>query len=260
MVADEGPPVAEGEPPSNDRLLLAMRTATESGDPDARKTIYEAFGEGTVIVPIRDGQGAQPEVRAARVADGRLFLCAFTDAHALRGWAEGPVRWAAMLGRDLAAFAVESGVHSVALNPAGPFGGELGSHELRALAESDGFDVQAVDPGSGMTSMAVRSDAGYELRPSTGFPPELVEGVRRALAGRTDVVRAYPLEGTIATGKRSYTLGLTLAADAEGSTVAAAIGPRLPAGQPLDMVALDGQRAMTVATQVDPIWTSEGEA
>ena len=50
MVADEGPPVAEGEPPSND-------------------------------------------------------LCAFTDAHALRGWAEGLVRWAAMLGRDLAAFA-----------------------------------------------------------------------------------------------------------------------------------------------------------
>lgn len=212
-----------------------------------------------MIVPIRYGQGAEPEARAARLPDGRVFVFAFTDADALRSWAEGPIRWAAVRGPDLAAVAVESGAQCLALNPAGPFGGELNTAEVRALADTEGFDVHAVDPGSGLTSMAVRGDAGYELRPSTGFPSGLIEGVRRALEGCTDVVRAYPLESTIATGRRSYTVGLELAPEAAAPTVAAAICARLPAGQQLDVVALENPLREHLSAQVDPIWMSSND-
>jgi len=115
-------PAQVTDPPSNDRLLKAMRAATESGEPGGRRTIYEAFRESALIVPIRDGQGDAPEVCATRGEDGRVFVLAFTDAHALRKWAEGPVRWASMRGPDLASFVVASGAHSVVLNRQAPSG------------------------------------------------------------------------------------------------------------------------------------------
>ena len=259
MVAPDRPSEPNGEPPSNEPLLDAMRVATGSGDRSALKAIYEAFKKGSVIVPIRDPEGSGPNIRAARMADGRLLVPAFTDGGALGSWAEAPVRWAAIRGRELASFAIRSGAHGVVLNPAGPFGGELGAAELRAVAESEGFDLHSVDPRHGMTRMAIRGDAGYELQPAAGFPPELAEGVGRALGGRTDVLRAYPLESTVAGGQRSYTVGLELAPGADASSAAVAIGARLPAGRQVDVLPLAAGLVDYVGAHVDPIWTSEGE-
>ena len=253
--------VREGRTPFYRRgheLLAAMEAATEGGDAPVRAAIHDVFRDAVVIVPISDAQVAdEPEVRAVRREDGRLSVLAFTDAGALRNWTSDPVRWATVYGRSLASLAVERDVYSVALNPAGPYGGELITSELKALAESDGFDIRAVDPASGMASMSVRADAGYELQPSADFPSDLIEVARRALQGRTDVLRAYALEGKTEKVPRWYTVGVQLAPGAEGSAVAAAMGTRLPSGRRLDVLPLDPGLHESLAGKIDPFWVSE---
>ena len=87
--------------------------------------------------------------------------------------------------------------------------------ELKALAESQGFDVREIDPATGMASLIVRPGSELELRAASDFPSEVIEAVRSVLAGRTDVRRAFALQGTINSGRHSNTLGLELAPDAD---------------------------------------------
>jgi SseB protein N-terminal domain len=136
---------ATTDPPSNPELLAAMRVATESEKPEDRQGIYDAFRESVVIVPIRDGPQGEREVRAVQGNDGQPVVLAFTDPDALAASASGPVGWASMSGPDLAAFAVERGARAVALNPHGPYGGQLDLRELDALADSAALDLKGVD-------------------------------------------------------------------------------------------------------------------
>jgi len=198
-----------------------MRAASQHGDANPRRAIYDAFGDSALIVPILDGDEEPPRVRAVSTEEGRVVILAFTDSEALGAWAKEPVRWGSMRGRDLAPFAAENGVDSVVLNPAGPFGGELNAAELRTLAESAGLDVHDVDPSTGMASLEA----------------------------------AFPLEATIG-GKRSRTLGLLVDPDASVAEVAREIGAHLPADEQLDVLPLDTAMAQQIEGRVDPIWSS----
>lgn len=243
------------QPPSNPKLLAAMRAASQHGDANPRRAIYDAFGDSALIVPILDGDEEPPRVRAVSTEEGRVVILAFTDSEALGAWAKEPVRWGSMRGRDLAPFAAENGVDSVVLNPAGPFGGELNAAELRTLAESAGLDVHDVDPSTGMASLEVSDVSQVQLDPSAEFSPTLLAAVQQALSAAPGVRSAFPLEATIG-GKRSRTLGLLVDPDASVAEVAREIGAHLPADEQLDVLPLDTAMAQQIEGRVDPIWSS----
>lgn len=248
-----GTPEFRADPPSSRELLDAMRVATESGKPDDRQAIYEAFRGSVVIVPIRH----EHEVRAVRGNDGRPMVLAFTDLQALAAWASGPVSWASIRGPDLAWFAIEHGARAVVLNPGGPFGGELDFRELDALADSDALQLKGIDPSSGAVRMEVRDSSTFQLRPPSYVPGALVTALREALAKRDDVDRAFLLEAARA-GRPHLTLGLALAPGADPSEVVRAAGraaeAHLAANEPLDVLPLNEGLASSLAEKVEPLW------
>jgi SseB protein N-terminal domain/SseB protein C-terminal domain len=250
-------PELRADPPSGGELLDAMRVATESGKPEDRQAIYEAFRDSVVIVPIRDGREGEHEVRAVRGNDGRPVVLAFTDLQALAAWASGPVRWASIRGPDLARFAIEHGARAVVLNPGGPFGGELDFRELDALADSDALQLKGIDPSSGAVRMEVRDSSTFQLRPPSSVPGGLVAALRAALAKRDDVDRAFLLEAAGA-GRPHLTLGVALAPGADPSEVvraaARAAEAHLAADEPLDVLPLDEGHARSLAEKVEPLW------
>jgi hypothetical protein len=245
------------EPPSNPQLLAAMRGATESGKPEDRQGIYEAFRDSVVIVPIRHGPRGEHEVRAVRGNDGRPVVLAFTDPGAVAAWASGPVEWASMRGPDLASFAVDHGARAVVLNPNGPFAGELGFRELDALADSAALELKGVDAGSGAVRMEVRESSRIELRRPRAAPAGLVVALREALGRRANVERAYLLEAA-QPGRPHLTLGVALAPGADPSEVVGEVGrvarSRLAPDEPLDVLPLDDALAASLAANVEPLW------
>jgi SseB protein C-terminal domain/SseB protein N-terminal domain len=249
--------VSATAPPSNPSLLHAMRVATESGKPEDRQGIYDAFRQSVVIVPIRDGPEGEREVRAIRANDGRPVVPAFTDPRALAAWASGPISWGSMRGPDLAAIAVEHGARAVVLNPGGPFGGELDSREIDALADADSLRLKDIDPSSGAMRMEVRESSTIQLRAPSSVPAALVEALRETLAQRDDVDRAFLLEA-VATGRPHLTLAVKLATGADPSAVVKAAGraagAHLGEDDPFDVLPVDERHAESLAEKVEPIW------
>lgn len=247
----------QGEkPPSNPRLSTAMRQAAESGDPAARAGVLAELGDSALIVPIRDGQDGEPEVRAALSPGGEPLLLAFTEEEALRAWASGPVRWASIRGADLSAFAEANSAAGLALNPAGPHGGEVSREEIARLAELTALEPLETDEATGITTMSVRDGAKVRLRPLENPPEGLVAALRKALAGRDEVRRAFLLE-SVGPGGSHPVIGLRLDPDADPAATARALAPIVaaehPAAETVDVIPLDDELDARLREVTEPL-------
>ena len=189
----------------SNELLDAMRRASETGDPDARRAVSRAFARAEVLVPTRGADG-ESQVAAVEARDGSPVALAFTDVDAFANWAEGDSSWGSLRGSDLCALVLEQGGTAVIVNPHGPFGGQLGRRELKLVADAGALDLSSseLDPFSAkeFNVERVRDDEGLieikraadrrdeplprALIPSTFYGTELQQAALRELAA--DVV------------------------------------------------------------------------
>jgi hypothetical protein len=236
-----------------------MKDASERLDAGARGEIYRAFRASTLLVPIQTGDGGAIEVRAPKGAGGRPIVLAFTHEDALRAWVIATVQWATVTGPELAAFALEQDATGLALNPAGPFGGQFTRSELESLADTGGLQLEEIDDDSGVARLRVVDGSGIVLRGLPSPARGLERSIAAALDTRTDVVCAYLLESSVS-GDPRLALGLLLATEADAGQVAAALGAALKgqpaAGEVLDLYPLEGELLRHVASAVEPIWDS----
>lgn len=242
-----------GDAPQNPTLVAAMRRAAASGDGSDRQAIYAEFANSVLMVPIRNGSGGEPEVRAVRARDGRPLILGFTNAAALESWADGPVRWATIRGVELARFAVSAGARGLVLDPGSPFGGELSMAEITALSEADDLRLEEAGP---VTRLAVRENSHIELRRPREVPEGLRVVLRSVLARHQAVARAYVLESQVG-GRPHLTLGVLLGTgtDAPDSIVAALadeLAGDLPAHTTLDVMTLDDDPGHRLDSE--PVW------
>jgi hypothetical protein len=153
---------------------------------------------------------------AGHAADNSLVFLAFTDLDALRAWDPEVREWAVMIGRDLAAAALEWDAARVAVNPSGPAPGDVLPADLAWVASGEALRAGA----DGIESLR-------ELY--------LVED------GRT----GNPVVGMVVEPRSE--------AAAAAAVLGELVRPHVPAGEPLDLVVLDEARRAEVARLVDPI-------
>jgi hypothetical protein len=207
-------------------LLDALRHASETDDPGARRAVYRAFAQADVLVPT-DGE----QVIGAEAPDGTAVGLAFTDTDALSNWAEGDCRWGSLRGSDLCALVLERGGSGLVVNPHGPYGGRLGRRELELVADGGALDVERIDEDG--LALVVRDPSQIQLRAATTVPDRILDAATDAAAGVDGVVAVYVLE-VVGPSRTHLALGLELADDARWSEVAPALGGRLAKSLPPD--------------------------
>jgi hypothetical protein len=219
--------------PGNPALLSAMETATASGDVHDRRAVCTALAASIPVLPLRSAEpGAEAELLVLVDRDGSPLLPAFTDLDALAAWTQGDVAWTALPGVELCALGLERGAAGIVLNPAGPFPGKLDRRELQLVVDSDSLEA-AGPTGSCVERLVVRDPEAFTLRlPTRPVPDHVAAGVRRALAGRPEVVAGYLLERQTRAGVQ-LVLAVVPAADADwprlapelGTTISRALAP-----------------------------------
>jgi SseB protein N-terminal domain/SseB protein C-terminal domain len=235
-------------------LLDAMRRASETDDPDARRGIYRAFAQAEVLVPTRGADGGS-ELVAVEARDGSPVALAFTDVDAFANWAEADASWGSLRGSDLCALVLEQGGTAVIVNPHGPFGGQLGRRELELVADSGALDVEQVD--GAVATLAVRDPSQLELRPAASVPNRILDAVSDAARPIDGITSVYVIEVTGPSGTR-FALGVEHAADADWDHVAQALGRRLsehlPADDSLDLYALSPEQLAALERSAAPAY------
>lgn len=128
--------LGEPEPVRNPELIKLMRALSVRRDWDARRALYSALLDATMLVPI------DPEVLThdEPIEVDRLgkfpVIAAFTDIESLRMWQPRGAPYRAMAIRDLVPPAVARRVGSLLINPKGVVGGELYINELESLNDA----------------------------------------------------------------------------------------------------------------------------
>lgn len=233
-------------------LLDALRHASETDDPDARRAIYRAFAQAEVLVPT-DGT----QVVAAEGPDGSAVALAFTDTDALANWAEGECRWGALRGSDLCALVLERGGTGVIVNPHGPFGGQLGRRELELVADGGALDVERIDEDG--LSLVVRDPSQLHLRAATKVPDRILDATTEAAADVVGVSAIYVLE-VVGPSRTHLALGIELEDGVVWDDVAPALGGRLakqlPPDEYLDLYPLSPEQLAAVRESSAPAFRS----
>ena len=237
--------------PRNPRLLEAMRLAAERGDRAGLVAVLQLLRDAPLVVPtLHDPSSGEPRHRAIQTEDGPVFL-AFTDLGALRAWDPDVREWAVMVGRDLAAAALEWEAARVAVNPAGPDPGDVLPGDLAWVASGEAPpEAPGGPPPPDPSELRLRA-------PSEEPDPALVDALRAALSGIEALRELYLLEDG-RTG--TPVVGMLVEPRSEAAAAAAVLGelvrPHVPPGKPLDLVVLDEFRRAELADLVDPIGPS----
>ena len=124
-----------GEPPTNPRLLEAMRAAANHQDERTRQRLYAALVNATLLVPIDLQTVDEPPFGQLPLALTDGVYGAFTDWDALRQWAEEGHPFGLVHGTDFFMHVADQG-GSVRVNPSGSVGGELYPSEVVMMAEA----------------------------------------------------------------------------------------------------------------------------
>jgi hypothetical protein len=166
----------------------------------------------------------------------------------VRAWDPEVREWAVMVGRDLAAAALEWDAARVTVNPAGPDPGDVLPGDLARVASGEA-------PPEAPSGPPPPSPSELRLRaPSAQPEPALVEALRARLDGIEALRELYLIEDG-RTG--TPVVGMLVVPRSEASAAAAVLGelvrPHVPPGKPLDLVVLDDARRAEVAALVDPI-------
>jgi len=234
--------------PRNPRLLEAMRLAAERGDRAGLVAVLQLLRDAPLVVPtLHDPSSGEPRHRAIQTEDGPVFL-AFTDLGALRAWDPEVREWAVMVGKDLAAAALEWEAARVAVNPAGPDPGDVLPGDLAWVASGDAPpEAPGGPPPPDPSELRLRA-------PSEEPDPALVDALRAALDGVEALRELYLLEDG-RTG--TPVVGMLVEPRSEAAAAAAVLGelvrPHVPPGKPIDLVVLDEARHAELAALVDPI-------
>ena len=234
--------------PRNPRLLEAMRLAAERGDRAGLVAVLQLLRDAPLVVPtLHDPSSGEPRHRAIQTEDGPVFL-AFTDLGALRAWDPEVREWAVMVGKDLAAAALEWDAARVAVNPAGPDPGDVLPGDLAWVASGEAPpEAPGGPPPPDPSELRFRA-------PSEEPDPALVDALRAALEGVEALRELYLLEDG-RTG--TPVVGMLVEPRSEAAAAAAVLGelvrPHVPPGKPLDLVVLDEARHAELAALVDPI-------
>ena len=235
-------------------LLDALRHASETDDPDARRGIYRAFARAEVLVPTRTSAG-DGVVLAVEARDGSPVALAFTDVDALANWADGDCRWGSLRGSDLCALVLEQGGTAVIVNPHGPFGGQLGRRELELVADEGALDVEQLDDDA--AALIVRDPSQLQLRPASRVPDNILDAVSEAARAIGDVKAVYFLD-VAGPSRTQLAVGIEHAADADWDHVAQSFGRRLsetlPADEGLDLYPLSPDQLEALEQSTSPAY------
>jgi hypothetical protein len=234
--------------PRNPRLLEAMRLAAERGDRAGLVAVLQLLRDAPLVVPtLHDPSSGEPRHRAIQTEEGPVFL-AFTDLDALRAWDHEVREWAVMVGKDLAAAALEWDAARVTVNAAGPDPGDVLPGDLAWVAAGEA-------PPEAPGGAPPPDPSELRLRTPSGEPdPGLVEALRAGLDGIEALRELYLVEDG-RTG--TPVVGMLVEPRSEAAAVAAVLGemvrPHVPPGEPFDLVVLDDARRTELAELVDPI-------
>jgi len=255
--------------PTNPDLVRAMQTVASSDDAPARQTLYTAFLQSTLLVPINAAEGApatgwQPvegetnvDFVVAQDDQENFALFAFTDEDSLRAWKAEGSRFIALSAKNLFQIALDMDIATILINVAGPVvGGELTRWEFQALANG----VMPAEQGDeGAAQMTIPPGTRVAFGPLTQPASEtLVVTLKNALAAHPAIRGAHLFEMQVGDGEPQRVAGIEFEgepADAEIERVMNALGqaitPALGEDEFLDFMALGDEDAPPVTLDAE---------
>lgn len=179
----------------------AIRAALEDGfargDEASLVAFYDALLAGELLVAVGGGEAAFPVTLADGTASvlggvrgvaGEAVVAAFTGAEELDAWAGSGSARLTVAVVPLATALLDTGVHELSLNPAGPVGRRVGVVDLRQLAGG-------LAPRCGRASFGFEPRSGVAVGAPTVAPdPALVAALQAVCAHNSDVAAAYVVE------------------------------------------------------------------
>jgi len=247
--------------PKNPALEAAMTQVTSSDTSANRRRLYEELIRAILIVPAHGRIGRSGWRKLEKDTDlelvigeddeGKPTLPAFTSEEALGRWGEKVGSFVGLPGRELFRIAVDLKVRSVAINPAGPVGGQLLPGELRALAEGQVPEMS----GAFVETITVSKLGPLSFKAPKAAPPdEFLERVRDRCGSYPEVRRAYLFTADLGDGREHIMIGIEFArmmkqAEAKGvfKELGSAIGPVIGTNVMVDFMDL---RAMGVLAEI----------
>lgn len=247
-------------------IKQALEDGFARGDEASLLAFYDALLAGELLVAVGGGDvavsltvaGSRVELGGSRDAEGTAILVAFTGGEELEAWAGWGVERLVVPAAALAAAALDAGVETVSLNPAGPVGRHVEIVELRQLAAG------AV-PRSGRASFGFEPRSGLAVAaPAAEPPPALVDALRAACALLPEIASATLVE--LMEPRRGpearLTVALELAAPADRrrrQAIVELIGPavtELSAArlEGIGFLWLDARLAALVGRRADPAY------
>ena len=129
-------------PPENQELLSAVMDVAAHPETD-RSRLHAALVGATYLVPLARGLNTPPakgeevnlEVLTLTGPDGKMALPVFTHPEAIVLWNPQDQSSVALPGAAVFQMAAQSPMDLVAINPAGPFGGNVPRAEFEAYAQ-----------------------------------------------------------------------------------------------------------------------------
>lgn len=128
--------LGDGEPLRNPDIIRLMRTLSVRRDWDARRALYAALLDATLLVPVDPEAVTSDEpLEVERLGTFPVFA-SFTDIDALRMWNPRGLPFRATPVAELVPRALALGAGSLLINPRGLVGGELYRNELESLGDA----------------------------------------------------------------------------------------------------------------------------
>jgi hypothetical protein len=237
-------------------LLDAMFRAAKDESPAAQEAVYRALIDAALLMPIPEEEQAGAEgwtmttepvkvkfISAPPEKDGTWRFLAFSSEGALTKWRPQGCRYIAMRGRDVFRMLMETEAAGLAIDVAGPWGGELPRTIVQLLAEG----TIPIEAKEGSLRLERTAETKVEIGALDAPPPETLVRALREAAARVPVVTAISLaQMTSAGGEPHLTAGVGLGVDlaAEGVQMAmealvSALNPLLPDHETVDLLVLD---------------------
>lgn len=125
--------LGDGEPLRNPDIIRLMRALSVRRDWDARRALYAALLDATLLVPIDPEAVTIDEPLEVERLGTFPVIAAFTDIDALRMWNPRGLPYRPIAVAQLVPRALAMRVGSLLINPRGLVGGELYRNELESL-------------------------------------------------------------------------------------------------------------------------------
>jgi hypothetical protein len=124
--------LGDAEPLQNPDIIRLMRALSVRRDWDARRALYSALLDATLLIPTDPETTSDEPLEVERLGTFPV-IAGFTDIDALRMWNPRGVPYRATPVADLVPRALAMRVGSLLINPRGLVGGELYLNELESL-------------------------------------------------------------------------------------------------------------------------------